>query len=98
MDTYESIAQEYGLFTKELLKYNDLKKSRTLVPGTVVYIQAKRNKAQRHLDLHIAVEGDTYYDISQRYGVKMKRLFKYNGYSEKDILHIGDEVFLRKKR
>lgn len=98
MDTYESIAEEYGLFTKELLKYNDLKKTRTLLPGTVIYLQAKRTKAQKHMELHIAVEGDTYYDISQKYAVKLKRLFKYNGYSENEILHIGDEVFLRKKK
>ena len=98
MDTYESIAEEYNLFPRELLKFNDLKKSRPLTPGTVVYLQRKKGKAQRHLDLHIAVEGDTYYDVSQKYGVRLKRLFKYNDYKEGDILHIGDEIFLRSRR
>ena len=98
MDTYESIAEEYNLFTKELLRYNDLRKPKELVPGTVVYLQRKKARAQRHMDIHIAVEGDTYYDVAQRYGVRMKRLFKYNGYKEGDILHVGDEIFLRKQR
>ncbi len=98
LDTYESIAQEYGLFTKELLRFNDLKKSKPLVPGTVVYIQAKKNKAPRHMEIHIAVEGDTYYDIAQKYGVKLKKLFKYNHYKDGDTLHVGDEVFLRRER
>lgn len=98
LDTYESIAGEYNLFTKELLRYNDLKKSRDLLPGTVVYLQRKKAKAQRHMEIHIAVEGDTYYDVSQKYGVRMKKLFKYNDYKSGDILHIGDEIFLRRHR
>ena len=98
MDTYESIAEEYNLFTKELLRYNDLRKPKELVPGTVVYLQKKKARAQRHMEIHIAVEGDTYYDVAQRYGVRMKRLFKYNGYKEGDILHVGDEIFLRRQK
>ena len=98
LDTYESIAEEYNLFTGELLRFNDLKKSRDLVPGTVVYLQRKKGKAQKHLEIHIAVEGDTYYDVSQKYGVRMKKLFKYNDYKSGDILHIGNEIFLRRHR
>lgn len=97
MDTYESIADEYNLFTREILRYNDLKKPIKLVPGTVVYIQGKRHKAQKHMDVHIAIEGDTYYKIAQKYGVRMKDLFKYNDYKNGDILHPGDEIFLRKR-
>ena len=98
MDTYESIAEEYNLFPKEILRFNDLKRSRPLVPGTVVYLQSKKKKAPRHMDVHIAVEGDTYYDVAQKYGVRLKSLFKYNDYKDGDILHIGDEIFLRRHR
>lgn len=98
MDTYESLAEEYNLFTKELLRYNDLKDPVDLVPGTVVYLQRKKAKAQKHMEIHIAVDGDTYYDIAQKYGVRMKKLFKYNDYRDGDILHTGDEIFLRRHR
>ena len=98
LDTYESIAEEYNLFTNELLRYNDLKKSRELVPGTVVYLQKKKARAQRHMEIHIAVEGDTYYDVSQKYGVRMKQLFRYNDYKSGDILYVGDEIFLRRHK
>lgn len=98
LDTYQRIAGEYNLFLSELLGFNDLKKERELTPGTVVYLQRKKNKAQKHVEIHIAVEGDTYYDVSQKYGVKLKKLFRYNGYKEGDTLHIGDEIFLRRKR
>ena len=98
MDTYESLAEEYNLFTRELLRYNDLKDPVDLVPGTVVYLQRKKAKAQKHMEIHIAVDGDTYYDIAQKYGVRMKKLFKYNDYRDGDILHVGDEIFLRRHR
>lgn len=98
MDTYESLAEEYNLFTKELLRYNDLKDPVDLVPGTVVYLQRKKAKAQKHMEIHIAVDGDTYYDIAQKYGVRLKQLFKYNDYRDGDILHTGDEIFLRRHR
>ncbi len=98
LDTYESIAHEYGLFKSELLAYNDLKKDETLVPGTIVYLQAKKNKAPRHLEIHIVVEGDTYYDIAQRYGIKLKRLLKYNNAKAGDIIYPGDEIYLRHKK
>ena len=98
LDTYKSIADEYNLFTGELLRFNDLKKPVELAPGTVVYLQRKKAKAQRHMEIHIAVEGDTYYDISQKYAVRLKKLFKYNGYKDGDILHVGDEIFLRRHR
>ena len=97
-DTYTSLAEEYGLFKREILSYNDLSKDCDLKPGTFVYLQRKKNKAPRHLDIHIAVEGDTYHKISQRYGVKLSKLFKYNNYKEGDILHPGDEIFLRGRR
>ena len=98
MDTYETLAEEYNLFTRELLRYNDLKDPVDLVPGTVVYLQRKKAKAQKHMEIHIAVDGDTYYDIAQKYGVRMKKLFKYNDYRDGDILHTGDEIFLRRHR
>ena len=98
MDTYETLAEEYNLFTRELLRYNDLKDPVDLVPGTVVYLQRKKAKAQKHMEIHIAVDGDTYYDIAQKYGVRMKKLFKYNDYRDGDILHVGDEIFLRRHR
>ena len=44
MDTYETLAEEYNLFTRELLRYNDLKDPVDLVPGTVVYLQRRRPK------------------------------------------------------
>lgn len=97
-DTYESIAGEYELFTKEILCYNDLKRYDGPVPaGTKVYIQRKK-KSSRSIGSHPAERGDTYYDLSQRYGVRLSCIYKYNGVKEGDVPAEGEEIFLRKPK
>lgn len=97
-DTYGGIALEYNLFKKELLSYNDLVKDVPIAAGTVVYLERKKSKAAKHLDIHFGESGDTYYSISQRYGVRLKSILKYNGKGKKDIVREGDKVYLRKKK
>ena len=97
-DSYESIAKEYNLFTCELLSFNDLRKSQPIETGTVVYLRVKKNSAPKYLDVHIAEDGETYYSISQKYGIKLKKLLKYNNQTLKNNkLREGDTVYLRKR-
>ena len=42
-ESYASIAKEYNLFKRELLKFNDLKKERPIATGTIVYICSGRS-------------------------------------------------------
>lgn len=97
-DTYKAIGDEYNLFPKEILAFNDVKSDTSLRAGTVVYIERKKRKAHRHLDVHIAEEGDTYYSISQRYAVRLKFVLKYNGASASDTPNEGEAVYLRKSK
>lgn len=95
-DTYESIAKEYNLFTKELKRFNDADKNQELKAGDMVYVQKKRNKSPKHLDMHIVDNGDTLRNIAQQYGVQLKHILKYNNLKETDIIHPGDKIKLRK--
>lgn len=96
-DTYDTIASEYNLFRKEILKFNDLTASRELAPGTVVYIQAKKNQTRRGLDKYIVEKDDeSLRDICQQYGVKMKSVIKMNAFSSTHRLREGDTIWLRK--
>ena len=95
-ETYSSIAKGNGLFKKEILRFNDADKDMTLLPGTVVYLQKKKNHAADHIEMHVAEEGDSLREISQRYGVKLKSIVRMNGFSESTALHEGDVVRLRK--
>ncbi len=95
-ETYKSIADANNLFLKEILRYNDLEAEETLYPGTVVYLQPKKNRAAAGLEKHV-VEGedDTLRDISQRYGVKLKKLCKMNGMTADRRLVDGEVIKLR---
>lgn len=96
-DTYDSIASEYHLFRKEILKFNDLSSSEELAPGTVVYLQAKKNQTKRGLDKYIVEKDDeSLRDICQQYGVKMQSVIKMNAFSSTHRLREGDTIWLRR--
>ena len=65
------------------------------MPGTIVYLQPKKKKAAAHLDKYIAEGGETVYEISQRFAVKLNSIMKKNGFAEDHILVNGDTVLLR---
>ena len=98
-ETYSTIAARYGLFLKEILKYNDLTAPQELLPGTVVYLQAKKNQSEKGLDKFI-VEDDSQSlrDICQRFGVKMSSVVKMNGFAPGYQPSEGDTILLRGKR
>ena len=98
-ETYSSIAARYGLFLKEILKYNDLSAPEELLPGTVVYLQAKKKQSEKGLDKFI-VEDDSQSlrDICQRFGVRMSSVMKMNGFHTGYQPGEGDTIVLRGKK
>lgn len=96
-DTYERLEQQLQIRKWQIQKYNDLLKGAALVPGERIYLQPKRGKNTEH-DYHIVAKGETMRWISQEYGVKLHRLYKYNELSVGEEPAIGQKVWLRKKR
>ena len=97
-ETYRSIAAEYHLFRRELLRYNDLKaEPEELLPGTVVYLGAKKKKAPKGLDKYIVeTDGEDFHAICQRFAVREKSILKLNGLTAAPAdLKEGDEIKLR---
>lgn len=99
-ETYASIAKVFKLFPKEILRLNDLS-SRTdlnapLIPGTLIYVQPKKNEAARGLDKHVIEDGDNMRELSQRYGVKLDRIYRMNGLDRTYVPCEGDIIKLRK--
>lgn len=91
----KSLTHKLGMATWELAKYNDLPKDAKLAVGTKLYLKPKRNKAEKKYREHLVVEGETMRDLSQRYAVKIKSLYKLNGW-EKGVEPVnGSKVKLR---
>lgn len=95
-DTFNKIASYYGIKLKKLLQYND-KTDTDLKPGQLVYLKRKKTKAARGYEFHRVKAGDNLYDISQKYGVRIKNLIRYNYLSADSPLTVGEKIYLRKK-
>lgn len=92
-DTFYKIAQDFEIYTWQVYKYNDLKKSSKLKEGQIIYIQPKKKKG--NLKFHVVKEHETMYSISQLYGIKLKQLYKKNKMPESSRPQVGQKLKLR---
>ncbi len=76
--TFESLAEKAERKVEELLEYNELQYDATLEPGQVIYIQPKRKKAARKFKTHVVQEGEDMYTISQKYAIRLEKLYERN--------------------
>jgi len=96
-ETYSSLAEEFDLFTREILRFNDVSEDALLDPGTVVYIARKKAEAAYGLGKYVVDrEGETLWEISQRFAIQLGKLRLYNAYLGGKPLEPGDTVLLRK--
>uniref|UniRef100_UPI00321672B7 glucosaminidase domain-containing protein n=1 Tax=uncultured Draconibacterium sp. TaxID=1573823 RepID=UPI00321672B7 len=97
-ETYEMLAQEFGLSDWELYKFNDHRAGYRPVANEVVYVQAKKNKAsKKEKQSHKVLAGESIHYISQMYGLKLKPLYKRNRIKPGHKLRPGQIISLRKK-
>lgn len=94
-DTVRRIAEDIEQMPGLVAGWNDMGKDATLEEGQVIFIQPKRNKS-RSTEMHRAEAGETLWGVSQRYGVKLKKLARYNDLSEDARLQAGQQIWLRK--
>ncbi len=95
-DNWAGIAAEYRLTLKQLLRFNDLDKPVALVPGMMVYLDRKKAQSEDGSLYEVVRDGLTLWDISQMFGVQLKKLMLYNGFPADMVLEEGDTVILRK--
>jgi LysM repeat protein len=95
-DSFEKLAEEFNMGTWQLYKYNDLEKESELFNEGVLFLQPKRSKAKE--EYHIVRTGETMWEISQTYGIKLKKLLKKNGMYEGDEPKQGDKLYMQKRK
>ena len=101
-DSYKSIADDFGIWSSELIKFNDsnnLKNSSqfNLKKGERVYIKPKR-RSNSNPSFHVVSNSETMRGISQLYAVKLSSLYKKNPlFLDRDIRE-GDIVYLKNKK
>ncbi len=96
-DTFASIGKEMGVSERKLRKYNEVDKRYRLQPGEIVYLEKKRKKADRSLrgKFHEVKAGESLHTIAQRYGIRMKTLYKNNHLADDYMPQVGERLKIR---
>ncbi len=95
-DNFLKIATEFNLYVYQIYKNNELDKKDQLKVGQIVYLERKKRKAA--VDFHTVQAGESMHMISQKYGIRLKQLYKKNRMEEGTEPVPGEQLFLRKKR
>jgi len=93
-DTYEKISQDIMVMCENLRKFNDAGPNDEPVENEIVYVEAKAHG--NPVRVHTVQAGETLRYISQRYGVQLRYILKYNMLDENSIIHPGDQILLRR--
>lgn len=94
-ETITSIAMKYDIPRREILKLNETDTESDFHEGDVVFLQKKKRKYNGALDFYRAKEGETVYDVAQRFGIRKDRLAKMNRMASSSELQEGELVRLK---
>jgi len=93
-DTFNKIAKETDKDLWQLYKFNEMNENDKLQIGEKLYLQPKRNKAKQ--EYHIVQKGESMKSISQKYAIKLKKLYQKNNLKEGGEPAEGTKLYLRK--
>lgn len=94
-DTQRLIAREFELYAYQIRRFNDFPRRYKLQAGDIVYLKAKRRRAQKPNKTHTLAAGESLHDVSQMYGIKLKVLLRRNDISGDRVPRVGDVLRLR---
>ena len=96
-DTYRTIGAEMDVSYKKLAKYNENDRNAVLDEGDFVWLEKKRRNAPKEYKNrpHIVKEGESMYTIAQRYGIRLKHLYKMNDLTPDYQIRVGDRLRIR---
>lgn len=94
-DSFNLIGKEFAISWKKLTRYNDLGRDYTLQSGDIVYLTKKHKAAVTQSLYYIVKSGDSMHSISQKYGIRLKNLYRLNGKSGDYVPEVGDRIWLQ---
>ncbi|WP_085536371.1 glucosaminidase domain-containing protein [Massilibacteroides vaginae] len=94
-DSFEDVARDLGFKPKDLQKYNEVPVDFPLQKGDVIYLQKKKKKADKPYYDHVVQIGESMHSIAQKYGIRIKNLYKMNKKNDDYVPEEGDVLKLR---
>ncbi|WP_449448529.1 LysM peptidoglycan-binding domain-containing protein [Spirosoma aerolatum] len=95
-DDAGSLARKAKISLSSFLRYNDMTDRDPIIVNDVYYLAKKRKKAL--VPFHTVRDGETARSISQRYGLRLKKLMRYNRLDRVQKLVTGRVMWLRERR
>lgn len=92
-DSWKIIADEFDIYTKQILDFNSAKRKTVLNAGDRVYIENKNRRAK--VLFHIVQQGETLRSISQKYAIRTSWVKRVNKIRKKDNVIPGQRLRLR---
>ena len=82
---------------KKLAKYNEKDKYSVLSEGEIVWLEKKQKRAPKeYLGFeHVVAPGESIYTIAQKYGIRLKNIYKINNLPPDCRIRVGDRLALR---
>lgn len=90
-----AIALEQGINLGDLYGFNDLPMDAEILPGSYVFLQQKKRKGP--VKLYVAQKGESMHDISQKFGIRLNKLYDRNNMSGTEQPKPGETLYLKKQ-
>ena len=96
-DNFKALGKEVGISWRKLARYNERDKHTVLHKGDIIYLKKKRKKAPKQYKKrpHVIQPGESMYSISQKYGIRLKSLYKMNHLDPNVPVSIGTQLRVR---
>ena len=96
--TLYEVAGKNGVRVESLQTFNEEvgDPNRPLENGLVLYTQKKRNSWRGADKRHIVKDCETMYDIAQKYGIKLSKLYSKNEMRDGEQPQVGEKILLRR--
>lgn len=94
-ETLSSIAMRYDIPKSKLLEYNETTNEDDLQEGDIVFLAKKKSRYQGAQDYYKAHGGETLYQVSQMFGMRLGAISRLNGMSSFSTLREGEKLWLK---
>ncbi|MGB5930985.1 MAG: transglycosylase SLT domain-containing protein, partial [Cyclobacteriaceae bacterium] len=91
--TVESLSTLGDISESKFLRYNDMSATTPIEAGQVYYFKKKKGKAPVYK--HVVLPGETWWSISQKYGIREKSLLRKNREREPLPIKTGRVLWMR---
>ena len=90
-----SVAEKYDISERRLMRYNELDSS-NLNKNQIVFLESKNSSGNQ--EFYTAQSGEKMYDIAQKFGMKLHKLYRKNRMQEGQQPTTGQVIYLQNRK